>query len=430
MIDSSRYLKISGGAPLHGSIRIQGSKNAALPVVAAGLLLGKGETLTCTNVPQLRDTETMAALLRALGMTVTFENGSVTVTRTGDLSCEMPAAQVQKMRASSIVLGPLLAQQGRAVMPMPGGCTIGARPIDLHLKGLAKMGAQIELHHGAVHATAEKLRGCRIYLDFPSVGATENLVMAAALAEGETIIENAAREPEISNLVQALQAMGADVVFKKDNQGIIQVCGKPELASGTVRVVPDRIAACTYLLAAVITGGEVTVTDMIPQHFDSLLAKLEEAEVGYVRQEDRVTIYPSRERMKSLSVKTMPYPGFPTDVQPQLMAALCLARGTCVVKESIFESRFQHVPELRKMGAEIDIQGNTAVIRGVDTLNGSDVQATDLRAGAALTLAGLAAEGETRVHGLKHILRGYEDFDKALTALGANVSVEEGESIS
>ena len=429
-MESSHYLKITGGTPLHGSIRIQGSKNAALPVVAAGLLLGQGQTLTCTNVPLLRDTETMAALLRELGMTVTFEKGTVTVTRNGDLSCEMPAVQVQKMRASSIVLGPLLAQQGRAVMPMPGGCTIGARPIDLHLKGLAKMGAQIELHHGAVYATAEKLRGCRIYLDFPSVGATENLVMAAALAEGETIIENAAREPEITNLVQALQAMGADVVFKKDNQGIIQVNGKPELASGTVKIVPDRIAACTYLLAGAITNGEVTVTDVMPQHFDSLLAKLEEAEVGYLRQEDRVTVYPSRGRMKSLSVKTMPYPGFPTDVQPQLMAALCLAHGTSVVKESIFESRFQHVPELRKMGAEIDIQGNTAVIRGVEALNGSDVQATDLRAGAALALAGLAAEGETRVHGLKHILRGYEDFDKALTSLGAHVSIEEGESIA
>ena len=429
-MESSRYLKITGGTPLHGSIRIQGSKNAALPVVAAGLLLGQGQTLTCTNVPLLRDTETMAALLRELGMTVTFENGTVTVTRNGDLSCEMPAVQVQKMRASSIVLGPLLAQQGRAVMPMPGGCTIGARPIDLHLKGLAKMGAQIELHHGAVYATAEKLRGCRIYLDFPSVGATENLVMAAALAEGETIIENAAREPEITNLVQALQAMGADVVFKKDNQGIIQVNGKPELASGTVKIVPDRIAACTYLLAGAITNGEVTVTDVMPQHFDSLLAKLEEAEVGYLRQEDRVTVYPSKGRMKGLSVKTMPYPGFPTDVQPQLMAALCLAHGTSVVKESIFESRFQHVPELRKMGAEIDIQGNTAVIRGVEALNGSDVQATDLRAGAALALAGLAAEGETRVHGLKHILRGYEDFDKALTSLGAHVSIEEGESIA
>ena len=429
-MESSRYLKITGGTPLHGSIRIQGSKNAALPVVAAGLLLGQGQTLTCTNVPLLRDTETMAALLRELGMTVTFEKGTVTVTRNGDLSCEMPAVQVQKMRASSIVLGPLLAQQGRAVMPMPGGCTIGARPIDLHLKGLAKMGAQIELHHGAVYATAEKLRGCRIYLDFPSVGATENLVMAAALAEGETIIENAAREPEITNLVQALQAMGADVVFKKDNQGIIQVNGKPELASGTVKIVPDRIAACTYLLAGAITNGEVTVTDVMPQHFDSLLAKLEEAEVGYLRQEDRVTVYPSRGRMKSLSVKTMPYPGFPTDVQPQLMAALCLAHGTSVVKESIFESRFQHVPELRKMGAEIDIQGNTAVIRGVEALNGSDVQATDLRAGAALALAGLAAEGETRVHGLKHILRGYEDFDVALTSLGAHVSIEEGESIA
>jgi len=429
-MESSRYLKIVGGTPLHGEISVQGSKNAALPVVAAGLLLGQGQTLTCTNVPQLRDTETMAALLQALGMSVTFENGTVTVTRNGELSHEMPAAQVQKMRASSIVLGPLLAQQGRAVMPMPGGCTIGARPIDLHLKGLAKMGAQIELHHGAVHATAEKLRGCRIYLDFPSVGATENLVMAAALAEGETIIENAAREPEITNLVQALQAMGADVVFKKDNQGIIQVNGKPELASGTVKIVPDRIAACTYLLAGVITDGEVTVTDVMPQHFDSLLAKLEEAEVAYERGEDRVTVYPSREKLKSLSVKTMPYPGFPTDVQPQLMAALCLAHGTSVVKESIFESRFQHVPELRKMGAEIDIQGNSAVIRGVPSLNGSDVQATDLRAGAALTLAGLAAEGETRVHGLKHILRGYEDFDKALRNLGANAETAEDEPIA
>ncbi len=429
-METARFLKISGGIPLRGSITVQGSKNAALPVVAAGLLLAPGETLTCTNVPRLRDTETMAALLRELGMSVTFEDGTVRVSRTGDLSGEMPAAQVQKMRASSIVLGPLLARCGRVMMPMPGGCTIGARPIDLHLKGLARMGASIELRHGAVYASAEKLRGCRIYLDFPSVGATENLVMAAALAEGETIIENAAREPEISNLVEALRAMGADVEFKKDNAGIIRVVGKPELASGNVRIVPDRIAACTYLLAAVITGGNVTVTGVNPQHFDSLLAKLEEAEVSYERHRESVTVHSRTERMKCLSVKTMPYPGFPTDVQPQLMAALCLAKGTSVVKESIFESRFQHVPELRKMGAEIDIQGNSAVIKGVHALNGAGVQATDLRAGAALALAGLAAEGETRVYGLGHILRGYENFDEALRSLGARVVTDVGERIA
>ncbi len=428
-METTRYLKITGGRPLRGSISVQGSKNAALPVVAAGLLLAPGETLTCTNVPHLRDTETMAALLRELGMSVTFENGTVGVSRAGDISGEMPAAQVQKMRASSIVLGPLLARKGRVMMPMPGGCTIGARPIDLHLKGLARMGASIELHHGAVYASAEKLRGCRIYLDFPSVGATENLVMAATLADGETIIENAAREPEISNLVAALRAMGADVEFKKDNAGIIRILGRHELSSATVRIVPDRIAACTYLLAGVITRGEVTVTDVRPQHFDSLLAKLEEADVAYERRDDRVTVYPAGGRMRSLSVKTMPYPGFPTDVQPQLMAALCLAKGTSVVKESIFESRFQHVPELRRMGAEIDIQGNTAVIKGVSTLYGAGVRATDLRAGAALALAGLAAEGETRVYGLNHILRGYDNFDAALRVLGAGAAIEEGESI-
>ena len=426
----SQHLKISGGIPLHGSVRTQGSKNAALPVVAAGLLLGKGETLTCSNVPRLKDMETLVELLRAVGMNVEFSDGTATVKRDGDLNCEMPAALVQKMRASSIMLGPLLAQKGRAVMPLPGGCSIGARPIDLHLKGLAKMGASIELSHGAVYASARKLRGCRIYLDFPSVGATENLVMAATLAEGETTIENAAREPEITNLVSALQTMGAHVAFKKDNAGIIQINGGEALHSAATTIIPDRIAACTYLLAGVITNGEVTVTDVIPQHFDSLLAKLEEADVAYERRESRVTVYPSRSKLKELSVKTMPYPGFPTDVQPQLMAALCLARGTSIVKESIFESRFLHVPELRKMGASIEIQGNTAVISGVSVLNGTSVQSTDLRAGAALTLAGLAAEGETLVYGLSHIRRGYENFDGLLRTLGAEVFVEEdGESL-
>ena len=425
---SAKLLKISGGTPLHGTVRTQGSKNAALPVIASALLLREGERLVCANVPHLKDTETMTALLQALGMSVVFENGSVTISRRGDLQCEMPADLVQKMRASSIVLGPLLAREGRAVMHLPGGCTIGARPIDLHLKGLAKMGADVRLDHGSVYAKADRLKGCRIYLDFPSVGATENLLMAAVLAEGETIIENAAREPEISNLVDALRAMGADVEFHKENPGMIRIQGCRDLGSGKVSVIPDRIAACTYLLAGVITDGQVTVTDSVPQHFDSLLAKLEEADVDYERQGSSVTVYPSRSKFKALSVKTLPYPGFPTDVQPQLMAALCLAHGTSIIKESIFESRFLHVPELRTMGASIETQGNSAVINGVRTLTGTGVQATDLRAGAALALAGLAAEGETRVYGLEHILRGYENFDTCLASLGASVSVEEARS--
>ena len=421
----NKFLKILGGKPLIGTVKTQGSKNAALPVVASALLMDEGETLTCDNVPLLRDTETLVDLLIAVGMDVKFRDGVVSVSRKGALNCEMPPYLVQKMRASSILLGPLLAQEGRAVMPLPGGCTIGARPIDLHLKGLTKMGASIELKHGAVYAKADKLRGCRIYLDFPSVGATENLVMAATLAEGETIIENAAREPEIANLIHALQAMGADVCFKKDNAGIIQINGGHKLSSGRVEIIPDRIAACTYLLAGVATNGKVTVTDTIPQHFHSLLAKLEEANVDYECVGTSVTVFPSREKLKGISFKTMPYPGFPTDVQPQLMAVLCLANGTSTVKESIFESRFQHAPELRKMGASIEIQGNSAVIRGVSALNGTDVHATDLRAGAALAIAGLAAEGETRVLGLNHILRGYEDFDICLRSLGADVSIEE-----
>lgn len=420
---NNQYLKVEGGIPLKGTVRTQGSKNAALPAIAAALLLSEGETMTFTNVPRLRDTETLVDLLQALGMTVSFIHDTVTVTRSGKVKNEMPARLVQKMRASSILLGPLLAREGHAVMPLPGGCSIGARPIDLHLKGLRRMGADIELEHGAVYADSGRLKGGRIYLDFPSVGATENLVMAAALAEGETIIENAAREPEITHLVDVLREMGADVRFIEGSAGVIRIVGRESLHGGSVRIIPDRIAACTYLLAGVITNGEVTVTEAIPEHFDSLLAKFEESGVHYKRTGDSVTVYPSLDTFTGVSVNTMPYPGFPTDVQPQLMAALTLAHGTSIIRERIFEARFQHVPELKKMGASIEVQGNGAVISGVDCLTGTGVQATDLRAGAALTIAGLAAEGETRVYGLGHILRGYENFSEALRGLGARVSV-------
>ena len=411
-------LKVVGGKSLRGEITAQGSKNAALPVMAASLLL-KNASLELENVPNLKDISTMADLLRTLGAEVDFEGHKISIKIGDQLSSETPGSLVQKMRASSLVLGPLLARQGKAVMPLPGGCSIGSRPIDLHLKGLAKMGASIDLVHGAVHATSKGLNGCRIYLDFPSVGATENLLMAAVLAKGETVLENAAREPEIVNLVNCLRAMGAEI--DGEGTGVLRVQGKSDLHDASVRIIPDRIAACTYLLAGVITDGEVAVKDVVPQHFDSLIAKLEEASVDLEVKEERVTVFPSRNKLKAISMKTLPYPGFPTDVQPQLMSVLCLAKGTSVIKESIFESRFLHASELKKMGAEIELQGNTAIISGASKLNCADVIATDLRAGAALILAGLATEGETIVHSMGHVDRGYERMEEILTSLGATV---------
>lgn len=412
-------MKIIGGVPLRGSIEAQGAKNATLPVMAAAILL-KDQKLSISRVPDLLDVNTMADLLRSLGASVTFSAHEMEISVPGEISWETPSDLVRKMRASSLVLGPLLARCGRAVMPLPGGCSIGSRPIDLHLKGLTRMGATIELIHGAVHATTKGLVGSRIYLDFPSVGATENLMMAAVFAKGETVLENTAREPEIFNLVEALRSMGAFI--EADGTGVIRISGVDTLHSASSRIIPDRIEICTYILAGVATGGEVTVTDIIPNHIDSLLAKLEEAGASLKVEENRVTVYPG-ERIKSVSLKTLPYPGFPTDLQPQIMTALCLAEGTSVIQESVFQSRFLHVSELNKMGAKIDIQSNSAVITGVERFTGADVVATDLRAGAALVIAGLAAGDTTMVYHLGHICRGYEAMEEKLQHLGARVQV-------
>ncbi|MEA3283458.1 MAG: UDP-N-acetylglucosamine 1-carboxyvinyltransferase [Synergistota bacterium] len=416
-------LKVFGGTPLKGTIKTQGAKNAALPVMAASLLL-KDATLTLDNVPKLKDITTMVDLLKVLGADISFHDHKVSISVPDSISWETPASLVQKMRASSLVLGPLLAREGRAVMPLPGGCSIGSRPIDLHLKGLAKMGASIELQHGAVHASTKGLKGCRIYLDFPSVGATENLLMAAILAKGETVLENVAREPEIVNLADSLRTMGAKI--EGEGTGVLRIQGTPDLQGGNVRIIPDRIAACTYILAGVISDGEVTVSDVIPQHFDSLLAKLEEASVDVTFDSNSVSVAPSRKKLKAISLKTLPYPGFPTDVQPQLMAVMSLAQGTSVIKESIFESRFLHVSELKKMGADVELQGNTAIVKGVNHFNCSEVMATDLRAGAALILAGLATEGETVVHGMGHVERGYENIEVNLSSVGAKIASDIG----
>ena len=420
-------LKINGGRPLKGTVTAQGAKNATLPVMAAAILL-KGKKLSLKRVPELLDVLTMADLLRSLGARVTFADSEMEIHVPEEISWETPSDLVRKMRASSLVLGPLLARCGKAVMPLPGGCSIGSRPIDLHLKGLSRMGATIDLVHGAVRATAKELTGTRIYLDFPSVGATENLMMAAVFAKGETVLENTAREPEIVNLVETLRSMGA--VIEAEGTGVVRIQGVDTLSDASSRIIPDRIEACTYILAGAATNGEVTVTDIIPNHIDSLLAKLEETGASITVGENAVTIHPSG-RLKAVSLKTLPYPGFPTDLQPQVMAALCLAEGTSVIHESVFQSRFLHVSELNKMGAKIDLQGNAAVISGVESLTGADVVATDLRAGAALVLAGLAAHDCTFVYQLGHIHRGYEDMDRKLRSIGADVAVvpaEEGSS--
>ena len=414
-------MRINGGVPLKGTVRTQGAKNAALPVMAACLLL-KGGTLALDNVPNLCDVNTMTELLQALGVEVEREGDRVLLNVPEEVVWEAPEYLVRKMRASSLVLGPLLARCGRAALPLPGGCSIGSRPIDLHLKGLVQMGAKIEIRNGVVHAAVDQLRGRRIYLDFPSVGATENLMMAATLARSETIIENTAREPEIENLAAVLRAMG--VPIEMEGTGCVRIKGVEAARPGRERVIPDRIEACTYILAGVMTGGEITVSDVVPAHIDALLAKLEEAGARFSVRDGEVTVFPV-ERLQSVSLKTMPYPGFPTDLQPQMTAALALASGVSMVEESVFQARFLYAEELNRMGADIRIKGDTAIINGVRRLDGASVRATDLRAGAALILAGLSASGETRIEDMVHVWRGYEAIDRKLRALGASVSLEE-----
>ena len=414
-------MKISGGKPLQGTVKTQGAKNAALPVMAAALLL-KGQTLTLDNVPDLYDINTMIELIRTLGVDVAFKDAKAVFTVPEDLKWEVSETLARKMRASSIVLGPLLANCGRVSLPLPGGCSIGSRPIDLHLKGLKQMGADIEIQNGVVHASVKgKLRGRRIYLDFPSVGATENLMMAASLEQGETIIENIAREPEIDNLAATLRCIGVPVEL--EGTGGVRIQGIDRAHSGRERVIPDRIEACTYILAGVMTNGHIRVEDVVPSHIDAILAKLEEAGAKFSVKRNTVEIFPSKRKLHPVSIKTMPYPGFPTDSQPQMAAALSISRGVSTIEESVFQARFLYAQELNRMGADIQISRDVAIIRGVNHLQGAGVKATDLRAGAALIIAGLAAEGETTVDDMVHVWRGYEAIDEKLRALGAEVEL-------
>jgi UDP-N-acetylglucosamine 1-carboxyvinyltransferase len=409
-------LVVTGGRRLEGAVRISGAKNSALKLMAASLL-AEGQTVL-ENVPSIVDCITMGEVLERLGAGVTWEGSELTIDTRGAAGIEAPYELVRKMRASIIVLGPLLARYGHGRVAMPGGCNIGSRKIDLHMKGLERMGVEFTSEHGYLEAKAPNLHGALISLDFPSVGATENVLMAAVGARGFTVIENAAREPEIQDLADMLVAMGARI----DGSGTttIEVEGVERFEPVRHSVLPDRIEAGTYAIATCITGGEVRLEDAPADHLDLVLDKLTEAGAGIAIEDTTITVRMD-ERPSAADFVTLPYPGFPTDLQPQLMALLSIARGTSIITENVFESRFMFVDELNRMGADIRTEGHHAVIRGVEKLSAAPVRALDIRAGAAMIIAALAADGSTEIFDLYHVDRGYQDFDGRLAALGAQV---------
>ncbi len=413
-------LIIHGGHPLKGRVKISGAKNAVLPIIAA-TLLGQDVPSLLDQVPSLDDVHTISEVLDTLGVETKFdaEKNTLLVDSTEIKSCEAPYDLVRKMRASFLIMGPLLARCGHAKISLPGGCAIGTRPIDLHLKGFEALGAKIDIGHGYIEATTpEGLKGARIYLDFPSVGATENIIMAASMAEGQTILENPAQEPEIVDLANYLNVMGAKIRGAGTN--VIKIDGVEKLTGRDYTIIPDRIEAGTYMVAAAMTRGDVYIENAISEHLKPVIAKLKEAGVTIEEDVDGIRVT-CDVRPKSVDIKTMPYPGFPTDMQAQFMALMAVSEGTGCVTETVFENRFMHVDELKRMGANIKIDGRTSVVEGVDTLTGCQVKATDLRAGAAMVLAGLVAEGETQVGYIHHIDRGYDHLVSKLVALGADI---------
>ncbi|MDG5787292.1 UDP-N-acetylglucosamine 1-carboxyvinyltransferase [Evansella sp. AB-P1] len=409
---------VRGGRSLNGTVRVEGAKNAVLPVIAASILASKGKS-TIYDVPALADVYTINEVLRNLNADVTYEDGNISVNAEGTLSTEAPFEYVRKMRASFLVMGPLLARVGHARIALPGGCAIGSRPIDQHLKGFEAMGAEVEIGNGFIEAKVDgQLVGTKIYLDFPSVGATENIMMAASMAKGTTIIENAAEEPEIVCLATYLNSMGAKVIGA--GTGTIRIEGVNELVGAEHTIIPDRIEAGTFMVAAAISRGNVLVDNVLPEHLRPLIAKMTEMGVEITEEGNGLRVI-GPEKLKSVDIKTMPHPGFPTDMQAQMMSLLLCSEGTGVITETVFENRFMHVEEFRRMNGNIKIEGRAAIVSGPTDLQGAEVAATDLRAGAALVLAGLVAEGYTRVTELKHIDRGYVDFAEKLKNLGADI---------
>jgi UDP-N-acetylglucosamine 1-carboxyvinyltransferase len=409
---------VRGGKALKGAVKVSGAKNAVLPIIAASILAEEG-TCVISDVPALDDVRTICDLLKSMGISLTYENEVLTIDASAVSSVEAPYELVRKMRASFLVLGPLLARMGHARVALPGGCAIGTRPIDQHLKGFEAMGAKIEIGQGFIEASADgRLKGAKIYLDIASVGATENIMMAATLAEGTTVIENAAEEPEVVDLANYLNRMGAKI--RGAGTGSIRIEGVEKLKGCVHSVIPDRIEAGTFMVAAAITGGDVFVEGAICDHLKSVTAKLREMGVQVDELENGIRVRRTG-KLKAVDLKTLPYPGFPTDMQSQMMALLLVSEGTSIVTETVFENRFMHVEEFCRMNANIKIEGRSAIVEGGCKLIGTKVKATDLRAGAALVLAGLASEGETVVTGLHHIDRGYVNFAEKLQALGADI---------
>jgi UDP-N-acetylglucosamine 1-carboxyvinyltransferase len=407
---------IEGGHEIKGTVKISGSKNAALPILISALLTdGVNEY---ENVPQLRDIQSTIDLLRHLGARIESSAGRVSIDAGGIISHQAPYDLVRKMRASILVLGPLLARLKRARVSLPGGCAIGARPINLHLKGFERLGADIKIEHGYVEARADRLKGAEIYFDVATVGGTENLMMAASLAEGTTILRNAAREPEITALADALNGMGADV--QGAGSSVITINGVESLTPVKTAIIPDRIEAGTFMVAAALTGGDIVVDNCEPEHLGASINKLRLAGAG-VEVGDRSIQVSGGERPTGIDIKTLPFPGFPTDMQAQFMVLMTIAEGQSLISETIFENRFIHISELKRMGADITVNGSTAMVRGVSNLSGAPVMATDLRASASLVLAGLVAVGTTEISRIYHLDRGYEALEKKFFRLGAAI---------
>ncbi|NWQ41024.1 UDP-N-acetylglucosamine 1-carboxyvinyltransferase [Bacillus sp. EB106-08-02-XG196] len=418
---------VRGGQRLYGSVKVEGAKNAVLPVLAATLLASDGKSVI-RDVPTLSDVYTINEVLRNLNAEVAFNNNTVVVDASRVLKEEAPFEYVRKMRASVLVMGSLLARNGRARVALPGGCAIGSRPIDQHLKGFEAMGAKVKVGNGFIEAEVEgRLKGAKIYLDFPSVGATENIMMAATLAKGTTIIENVAKEPEIVDLANFLNKMGGNV--RGAGTGTLRIEGVDVLFGADHNIIPDRIEAGTFMVASAITGGNVLVQGAVPEHLSSLIAKMEEMGVTIIEEGDGVRVI-GPEKLKAVDIKTMPHPGFPTDMQSQMMALLLRAEGTSMITETVFENRFMHVEEFRRMNADIKIEGRSVILNGPSNLQGAEVSATDLRAAAALILTGLVSDGNTRVTELKHLDRGYVNFHGKLASLGADIErVKEAEEV-
>jgi len=409
-------LAIQGGFRLNGEVRISGAKNAALPIMCTGLLTA--EELHLGNMPDLHDVATMRKLLQQMGVSADVTQGTMTLCGAKVDNLEAPYEMVKTMRAAILVLGPLVARFGEARVSLPGGCAIGSRPVDLHIKGLQAMGADILIEHGYIHAQAKRLRGARIFFDIVSVTGTENLMMAAVLADGVTVLENAAREPEVVDLANCLVAMGAKI--EGAGSDTISITGVKKLHGASHRIMPDRIESGTFLVAAAAAGGDITLTDARADILENVLEKLQEAGATIQTGDGTINLKMSKRPM-AVNVRTAPYPAFPTDMQAQFMAMNCIAEGSAMVVETIFENRFMHVQELRRLGAQIDVEGNTAVIKGCTQLEGAAIMATDLRASACLVIAGLVAQGETIVDRIYHLDRGYEHIEAKLSDLGAHI---------